>query len=654
MMKWYDCRLVYNDLTSIITTPSEDGVFYFFTFFVLSLPMCGIAGILSKNKQHVSARRVEQMNNAQAHRGPDGEGVWLNENGTVALGHRRLSILDLSDSAAQPLHYLNRYTIIHNGEIYNYIELKDELTKKGYSFRTASDTEVITAAYDCYKEECLQLFDGMFAFAIWDEQEKKLFAARDRFGEKPFYYFYDSEQFLFASELKALWAAGVPRRWNHMMLLSFLSNGHTQNAIDPAITFYQDVFCIPPGHYAGFRLRNNELFVQLYWDLDKQSSVSITDTDAAAQFNQLFYKSVQRRLRSDVTVGTSLSGGLDSSSIVAASSKFHSSANSHKAFTAIFPGFEKDESALSKLVAKQFQLLQFTVQPDVDGFLSDFEKLCFHQEQPFNSSSVYAQYKVMQLAKEQNVTVLLDGQGADETLAGYTRYVHWYLQEQFARFRYGFTMQERILFQQNKVPFKWGFANYMAAWFPVVANAQLEEIERKKILVHPHISRDYAQAHYDKYYSVYKLPVSKLNDILYFNTMQQGLGELLHYADRNSMAHGREVRLPFLNHELVEFIFTLPATLKMHGGFTKYMLRKAMNGILPDEIVWRTEKTGYEPPQQQWMRNKKLQEMIMESRKKLVAEKILDEDVLAKPVQEKTAYEADNFDWRYLTTAHLF
>jgi asparagine synthase (glutamine-hydrolysing) len=148
--------------------------------------------------------------------------------------------------------------------------------------------------------------------------------------------------------------------------------------------------------------------------------------------------------------------------------------------------------------------------------------------------------------------------------------------------------------------------------------------------------------------------VSKLNDILYFNTMQQGLGELLHYADRNSMAHGREVRLPFLNHELVEFIFSLPATLKMHGGFTKYMLRKAMNGVLPDEIVWRTEKTGYEPPQQQWMRNKKLQEMMMESRKKLVAEKILDENVLTKPVQEKTAYEADNFDWRYLTTAHLF
>lgn len=615
--------------------------------------MCGIAGILSKNKQHVSARRVEQMNHAQAHRGPDDEGVWLNENETVALGHRRLSILDLSDAAAQPLHYLNRYTIIHNGEIYNYIELKDELIKKGYSFRTVSDTEIIAAAYDCYKEECLQLFDGMFAFAIWDEQEKKLFAARDRFGEKPFYYFFDGEQFLFASELKALWAAGVPRRWNHMMLLSFLANGHTQNAVDPSLTFYKDVFCIPPGHYSGFRLRNNELFVQLYWDLDKQSAVSITETDAAEQFNQLFYKSVQRRLRSDVTVGTSLSGGLDSSSIVAASSKFHSSVYSHKAFTAIFPGFEKDESVLSKLVTSQFQLQQFTVQPDVDGFVADFEKLCFHQEQPFNSSSVYAQYKVMQLAKEQNVTVLLDGQGADETLAGYTRYVHWYLQEQFARFRYGFTMQERILFQQHKVPFQWGFANYMAAWFPVVANAQLEEIERKRILVHPHISRDYAHDHYDKYYSVYKPPVSKLNDILYFNTMQQGLGELLHYADRNSMAHGREVRLPFLNHELVEFIFSLPATLKMHGGFTKYILRKAMQGVLPDEIVWRTDKTGYEPPQKQWMQTRQLQELIMESRKKLVAEKILDEDVLAKPVQEKTAYEADNFDWRYLTTAAM-
>lgn len=593
------------------------------------------------------------MTDALAHRGPDGEGLWLNQNETVALGHRRLSIIDLSEAASQPLHYLNRYALIHNGEIYNYVELRNQLEQKGYSFRSQSDTEIIAAAYDYWKEKCLQYFDGMFAFVIWDEQEQQLFAARDRFGEKPFYYFFDDEQFVFASELKALWAAGVPKAWNHTMLLSFLANGHTQNAVDASLTFYKDVLCLPPAHYVSYNLHNNELFVTNYWDLDKQSAQNISQTDTIEQFNTLCAESVKRRLRSDVAVGTSLSGGLDSSSIVAASSKFKTETYSHHCFTAGFPGFEKDEMQYAKLVATQFGLQQHITTPTVESFINDFQKLCYYQEQPFNSSSVYAQYKVMELAKQNNVTVLLDGQGADETLAGYTKYVHWYLQEQVAKFRFGFANSERVLFEQNKIPFQWSFANYMAAWLPLVANAQLEARERKQILNHPHISRHYAHAHYDKFYSVFKPPVSKLNDILYFNTMQQGLGELLHYADRNSMAHGREVRLPFLSHEMVEFIFSLPSIFKMHDGFTKYILRKTMNGVLPNEIVWRKDKVGYEPPQKQWMGNKQLQEMVMESRKKLVGEKILNVAVLQKPIQLKSAYEADNFDWRYLTTAIL-
>lgn len=611
--------------------------------------MCGITGILSKNNELVSAERLKRMTDVLAHRGPDGEGIWLNEKAQVAFGHRRLSIIDLSEAASQPLHYLSRYTITYNGEIYNYLELRDVLIKKGYRFRSQSDTEVILAAYDCWKDECVQHFDGMFAFAIWDEQEQQLFAARDRFGEKPFYYFFDGQQFLFASEFKALWAAGVIKAWNHMMLLSFLANGHTQNILNPSLTFYKDVYCIPPAHTATFNLHHQELNVVPYWDLDKQSSITISETDAIEKFKELFSKSVQRRLRSDVTVGTSLSGGLDSSSIVATINNFQNQQS--KTFTASFPGFEKDEQQYAKRVVQQFNLEQFTVEPTAENFITDFQRLCYHQEQPFSSSSVYAQYKVMELAKQNNVTVLLDGQGADETLSGYTKYIHWYLQEQVAKFKFGFANSERALFEQNNLPFQWGVANYLAAWMPLVANAQLEAKERKQILHHPHVSRQYAHAHYDKYYSIFKPPVSRLNDILYFNTMQQGLGELLHYADRNSMAHGREVRLPFLSHELVEFIFTLPSTLKMQEGFTKYILRKTMNSVLPDEIVWRKDKVGYEPPQKQWMENKQLQELIMESRKKLIVEKILNADVLQKPIQMKNAYEADNFDWRYLTTA---
>lgn len=593
------------------------------------------------------------MTDALAHRGPDGEGLWLNQNETVALGHRRLSILDLSEVAAQPFHFHNRYTIIHNGEIYNYTELRNQLQQKGYSFRSQTDTEVIAAAYDCWKEKCLQYFDGMFAFAIWDEQEQQLFAARDRFGEKPFYYFFDDEQFVFASEFKALWAAGVHKSWNHTMLLSFLANGHTQNAVDASLSFYKNVLSLPPAHYATYNVHNNELFVTSYWDLDKQSVQTISVANAVEQFNTLFAESIKRRMRSDVAVGTSLSGGLDSSNIVATSSQFKTSTYTHHCFTASFPGFEKDELRYAKLVANQFGLQQHITTPTAEDFINDFEKLCYHQEQPFNSSSVYAQYKVMELAKQHHVTVLLDGQGADETLAGYTKYVHWYLQEQLAKCKFSFANSERKLFEQNKTPFKWGFSNYIAAWLPLVVTNQLEARERKQILNHPHLSRQYAHAHYDKYYSLFKPPVSKLNDILYFNTKQQGLGELLHYADRNSMAHGRELRLPFLSHQLVEFIFSLPSTLKMHEGFTKYILRKTMNGVLPNEIVWRKDKVGYEPPQKQWVENKPLQEMIMESRKKLVGEKILNTAVLQKPIQLKSAYEADNFDWRYLTTAIL-
>lgn len=603
------------------------------------------------------------MTDALAHRGPDGEGVWVNENETVALGHRRLSILDLSEAASQPFHFTSpfskgngekpRYTIIHNGEIYNYIELREELIKKGYSFRSSSDTEVITAAYDCYKEDCLQLFDGMFAFAIWDEQEQQLFAARDRFGEKPFFYFADKEQFLFASELKALWAAGISKEWNHTMLLSFLANGHTQNATDASLTFYKNIFALPQAHYAIFDVSNQELHIHQYWDLDKQTQHTIKEDDAVEQFTQLLSTSVQRRLRSDVATGTSLSGGLDSSAIAAVIHQFKTQTFSHHCFTAGFPGFEKDELHYAALVAKQFNLQQHITTPTVEGFITDFQQFCYHQEQPFNSSSVYAQFKVMELAKQQHITVLLDGQGADETLAGYNKYIHWFLQELIGNWQLSKARNERKQFEQHQIPFQWSASNYAAAFLPLFTSSQLEERERKNIFSHSHITRAYAHAHYDKFFSVNKPPVSKLNDILYFNTMQQGLGELLHYADRNSMAHGRELRLPFLSHELVEFIFSLNATFKLHNGFTKYILRKAMHHTLPQEIVWRKEKVGYEPPQQQWMQNSKLQELIMESRKKLVAEKIVHAEILQKPIQMQSAYAADNFDWRHLTVAHL-
>ncbi len=192
------------------------------------------------------------MADALAHRGPDGEGFWTNKRGNAGLAHRRLSIIDLTAAAAQPMHYMQRYSIVYNGEIYNYIELRRELKKAGYHFTTASDTEVILAAYDCYKEKCLQHFDGMFSFAIWDEKEQTLFAARDRFGEKPFYYYDEKQFFSFASEMKGLWAAGIEKTIENKMILNYITLGYVQNPADKAQTFYKNIYSLPPAHYLKF------------------------------------------------------------------------------------------------------------------------------------------------------------------------------------------------------------------------------------------------------------------------------------------------------------------------------------------------------------------------------------------------------------------
>ncbi|MBK5270974.1 MAG: asparagine synthase (glutamine-hydrolyzing), partial [Bacteroidia bacterium] len=270
--------------------------------------MCGIAGIISSNSQFVSNEYLKRMTDSLAHRGPDGEGHWINANGTTGFGHRRLSIIDLGDGGKQPMPYMDRYTIIHNGEIYNYIELKEELEKKGYVFRSHTDTEVIAAAYDYWNDECVDYFDGMFAFAIWDEKEKELFAARDRFGEKPFFYYYDGEKFLFASEMKALWSAGIERKPNRKMIFNFITIGYVDNPGLPCETFFDNINKLPPATVLKYHINTGQLILEKYWDIDlKNQREKITDAAALEQFDHLFTNSVKRRLRSDVAIGTSLS-----------------------------------------------------------------------------------------------------------------------------------------------------------------------------------------------------------------------------------------------------------------------------------------------------------------------------------------------------------
>lgn len=614
--------------------------------------MCGIAGIVSKKVTDTSSGLIKAATATLRHRGPESEGFWANKKGTVSFGHSRLCIIDLSTAAAQPMHYANRYTIIYNGEIYNYSELKKELAVKGYSFHSHSDTEVILAAYAAWGAACLQRFDGMFSFAIWDEKEQAFFAARDRFGEKPFFFFYDEERFCFASEIKALWQMGICREVNKSMLYNFLTIGYTTNPTDAGETFYNNIHKLPAAHYLTYSLAKNELLIHGYWKVYTEVNNSISEKDAVTKFNELFSDSIRKRLRSDVAIGTSLSGGLDSSSIVAFCADEPAAQYTHKCFTASFTGFEKDEIAYAAQAAKKFGLEHYTTTVHEEEVISLMEKVSAQQDEPFSSASVLAQYKVFQLAKEAGVTVLLDGQGADEILGGYSKYYKWWWQELYRAKGLGKSGEIEAA-QALGVKETFGIKNKLAALLPEFAASLLQSQKSKKAFRHPDLNREFAFSNKRNLY--YATPTTfDLNGALYYNTFVNGLEELLRFADRNSTAHSVEVRLPFLQHELVEFLFTLPPHFKIHEGWTKWLLRKAVNDKLPKEIVWRKDKTGYEPPQKEWMKNKSVQERIMGAKKKLVAEGILNTTVLNNKIIPKAAYEEGNFDWRYWSAGQLF
>lgn len=608
--------------------------------------MCGIAGIIS-NSIHESY--LAKMSAALSHRGPDGDGIWRNPAHNAGLAHRRLAIIDLSPAAAQPLHYLNRYTIVHNGEIYNHRELRNELKKAGYGFLTESDTEVIAAAYDHYKSKCLQFFDGMFSFAIWDEWEQQLFAARDRFGEKPFFYWHDDNQLVFASEMKALWTAGIPKEPDERMMLNYLALGQLQNPADKFQTFFKGILSLPPAHYMIWKRLDPGPLVRNYWNIDKQIQYDIRPETAIDTLDQILAISVKRRLRSDVPVAMSLSGGLDSSTLAWYISRQQENFSS---FSAVFPGFEKDESSYIEKIVTDIPHKNYLVTPKAGELADDLDRLFHFQEEPFPSSSIYAQYRVCKAARELGFRVLIDGQGADEIFAGYHRYAHWFLQELINRNRFRLAGRERSLLRKNKVSFRWGIKNILATYLPSHVSIALEKKEYNKILHQPDLTTEFLEHLNGKEWEGISKPlVTKLNDILYFNTMGLGLEELLRFADRNAMANGVEIRLPFLQHELVELAFSLPSVMKVHDGYPKWILREMMEKRLDESIVWRKGKTGFEPPQQEWMADPAVRDCIMDARKKLVEGKILKPSVLQKKIREKAAHDPDNYDWRYLCAA---
>lgn len=607
--------------------------------------MCGIAGIVSSDGSLVNASLVKKAATTLLHRGPEGDGFYTNEEGTVYFGHRRLCIIDLTGPAAQPMSFDGRYHIVYNGEVYNYLELRSGLEKKGVRFQSRSDTEVLLAAYVVHGKDCLQQFDGAFAFAIWDQKEQTLFAARDRFGEKPFFFFRDGKRFVFASEIKALWQMGVKKEANHHLLYNFLTVGYTTNPADPFETFYKDVLKLPAAHCLTYSLRKNEAVTERYWQTHVDADNNISESEAVDKLQSLFAESVRKRLRSDVPIGTSLSGGLDSSAIVAFCADESTAQYTHNCFTASFAGFEKDELKWASLVAKKFGLRHFTTGINDEDVVELMQKVSAQQNEPFSSASVLAQSKVFALAKQHGTTVLLDGQGADEALAGYHKYAKWYWRELY-RQKHLKKSGEFKAAHALGVSESFGLKDKLAALLPEFSAAVLQSQKAKKAFQHPDLNRAFAFENKQHFY--YSLPATfDLNGALYYNTFVNGLEELLRLADRNSMAHSVEVRLPFLSHKLVEYLFRLPPHLKIHQGWTKWLLRKTVENKLPKEIVWRKDKVGYEPPQKRWMQNGDVQEAIQEAKKILVRENILSRAVLRKSVAAKDAHAAESHDWRY-------
>lgn len=559
--------------------------------------MCGIVGIVSREKP-VEERLLRAMRDLLSHRGPDDCGLWISDQATVGLGNRRLAILDLSTNARMPMSD-HDHQLTYNGEIYNFVELRQELACLGHQFRTNSDTEVLLKAYRQWGVDCLARLNGMFAFALWDQSKRKLFAARDRFGEKPFYYSHTSHQFAFASEIKALICdPDIAARANKQGLARYLGLGIVDSDDK---TFFDGILRLPPAHYLVLDDQGC-LRISRYWDVDPARQIQYRDSrEYVEQFRGLFLDSIRLRLRSDVPVGTSLSGGMDSSSIVCAvHSLRNSDARSQNTFSARYRNSVVDEGIFIQAVARKTSVHDHHVWIDGADLLADMDRFVYHQDEPVAHTSPFAQWKVYELARKSNVTVLLDGQGADEVLGGYPSPTYGGA--------YGGLLQRACIpqlvrelqaYRRHHCGLASGLRYIVAALLPTGLRQTLRSWANGSVALLDgelkcHLRDQLNPAPRKKFPSL-------LKSVLYETLSCSSLPSLLRYADRNSMAHSREARLPFLDHRLVEYVYAVPDHLLVYDGMSKNLLRSAMNGLLPDAVFKRTDKIGFSTPERAWL-----------------------------------------------------
>lgn len=546
--------------------------------------MCGIIGIMSKGK--INLNTFEKSLNTLYHRGPDGFGIW-NEDG-IALGHRRLSILDLSERGKQPMEYLDRYVITFNGEIYNFLEIRKELEDKGYKFNSDSDTEVVLASYIEWKEKCLLKFNGMWALAIWDKKDKELFLSRDRFGKKPLFYSKNENDFVFASEMKAIYPylkeVTPSKEFNWMSQNIFLYEGTDKCLIEGIKRF-------PAGNYGIYK--NGNLKIVRYWNtLDHLVKPSVKYEDQVKEFRELFIDACRIRMRSDVSIGTALSGGLDSSATISTMAYIAKKSNDislnkdwQHAFVATFPGTPLDETYYAKKVVENINIgaTYIEINP-LDHWDNIYEY--FYQFEDLYLTSPIPMLETYKSVKDHGVTVTLDGHGADELFSGYGHLLEalWDCGLNIFRIKdiistYKGTIEE---FPQDKVP------SDAKIYFSFMLRKLIRKVRRKE-----YKSIDANHKNYKK--------LDNFTKQLYIIFHETILPTLLRNYDRYSMMNSVEIRMPFMDYRLVCYVFSLSASSKFGYGYTKRLIRDAVQPFMPDEVTYRKSKIGFNSPILDWM-----------------------------------------------------
>jgi asparagine synthase (glutamine-hydrolysing) len=558
--------------------------------------MCGISGFVNVSKIESELTIINKMNDTLSHRGPNGQGHYIGEGFT--FGHRRLAIIDLTEAGHQPMHFLDRYTITYNGEIFNYLELKEILKTKGYVFETETDTEVVMASYDHWGIECLTMFNGMWAFVIHDRVSNEFFISRDRFGKKPFYYAQTNEAFIFASDIKAIFQfPGIPRTPNFSFLNRFLSVGAQEHFLDTA---FQGVYKFPPASFVVARSEEllHPLNSRIFWRITPNLSNEKFSIDKAKEYAIKYFNllsdSVKIRLRADVKIGSALSGGLDSSSIVYLVNRQlieMGKSELQETFSSVYKseGTEDcDESAYIDFLASFLKVKSNQIEPKEENIPLEHSKMIFHMENPPDDTCMSGWHTFKKIS-EKKVVVSLDGQGADEQLAGYMGYIETYL---VSLSIYGF--YKELPYYRNLFHSK------------IIINLAVSNIIRNILG---------RRGYLFLFNTIFqKRRYADLNQALVASS-QTSLLNLITWADRESMAFSIESRMPFLDHRLVEFLASIPGCYKIHKGWTKYIARLAFDKKLPDEIVWRKDKMGWPIPEEYWFKGG-LREWFNDTRQK--------------------------------------